>query len=62
MKDNVYVPPFPTTLAELQNCITAALANIDRDMLEHVWADLDYRIDVCRVTRGEHICNDVQET
>ena len=24
-------------------------------MMTRVWQELDYRIDVCRVTRGEHI-------
>jgi len=24
-------------------------------MLMHVWQELEYRIDVCRVTRGAHI-------
>jgi len=24
-------------------------------MLKHVWQQLEYRIDVCRVTRGAHI-------
>jgi len=26
-------------------------------MLTRVWQELEYRIDVCRVTRGEHIEN-----
>jgi hypothetical protein len=29
--------------------------NIDAPMLMRVWQELEYRIDVCRVTRGEHI-------
>jgi hypothetical protein len=24
-------------------------------MLQRVWSELDYRIDVCRVTRGGHV-------
>jgi hypothetical protein len=32
-----------------------AVATIDVHMLERVWQELDYRIDVCRVTKGEHI-------
>jgi hypothetical protein len=24
-------------------------------MLTHVWNDMDYRIDVCRITKGGHI-------
>jgi hypothetical protein len=25
------------------------------DMLHRVWGELDYRLDICRVTRGAHI-------
>jgi hypothetical protein len=35
--------------------IIAAVKNIDAPMLTHVWQELEYRIDVCRVTRGAHI-------
>jgi hypothetical protein len=32
-----------------------AVAAIDRDMLQRVWQELDYRIDIFHVTKGEHI-------
>jgi hypothetical protein len=32
-----------------------AVAAIDRLMLQRVWQELDYRIDICRVTKGGHI-------
>jgi hypothetical protein len=35
--------------------ITADVALVDRDMLTRVWDEMDYRIDVCRITKGEHI-------
>jgi hypothetical protein len=35
--------------------IIAAVKNIDALMLTRVWQELQYRIDVCRVTRGAHI-------
>jgi hypothetical protein len=35
--------------------IIAALKNIDAPMLTLVWQELEYRIDVCRVTHGAHI-------
>jgi hypothetical protein len=35
--------------------IIAAVKNIDTSMLTCVWQELEYRIDVCRVTRGAHI-------
>jgi hypothetical protein len=28
---------------------------VDRDMLTRVWNEMDYRIDVCRITKGGHI-------
>jgi hypothetical protein len=35
--------------------IIAAVKNIDVPMLTRVWQELEYRIDVFRVTRGAHI-------
>jgi len=35
--------------------IIAAVKNIDAPMLTRVWQEFDYRIDVCRVTRGARI-------
>jgi hypothetical protein len=32
-----------------------AVAAIDRQMLQHVWQELGYRIDICRITKGGHI-------
>jgi hypothetical protein len=32
-----------------------AVAAIDRQKLQRVWQELDYRIDICRVTKGGHI-------
>jgi hypothetical protein len=35
--------------------ITAAVEIIDRNMLERVWDELDYRLDICRVSNGAQI-------
>jgi hypothetical protein len=35
--------------------IIAAVKNIDATVLTRMWQELEYRIDVCRVTRGAHI-------
>ena len=51
VKDTVFVPP----LQDLRNRITAAVALVDRDMLTRVWNEMDYRIDVCRITKGGYI-------
>ena len=42
-------------LDDLKAEIIAAVKNIDVPMLTHVCQDLEYLIDVCRVTRGAHI-------
>jgi len=42
-------------LANLKARIIAAVKNIDELMLMRVWQELEYRIDVCRVTCGAHI-------
>jgi hypothetical protein len=55
VKDRVYVPPLPRDLPELRLRIMDAVTTIDVHMLEHVWQELDYMIDVCRVTKGGHI-------
>ncbi|GBL75569.1 hypothetical protein AVEN_154903-1 [Araneus ventricosus] len=48
VKNKVYVPPMPTTLYALQEHITAAVTDIDGNMLLNVWTELDYRWDVFR--------------
>jgi hypothetical protein len=51
----MYVPPSPRDLAEIKARIVAAVKNIDALMLTRVWKELEYRIDVCHITRGAHI-------
>jgi hypothetical protein len=46
VKDKVFVPPVPRNLPELRRRIIAAISQIDRDMLQRVWAEMDYRFDV----------------
>jgi len=41
-------------LADFKPRIIAAVKNIDAPMLTRVWQELEYRIDVCRVTCGAH--------
>jgi len=52
-KDTVFVPPLSANLQDLRKRITAAL--VDRDMLTRVWNEMDYNIDVYRITKGGHI-------
>jgi hypothetical protein len=39
---------------DLQRHISEAVAAVACDMLRRVWKELDYRFDICRVTRGAH--------
>ena len=49
------LPGLPRDLGDLKARVTAAVKNIDAPILRRVWQELEYRIDVCRVTRGAHI-------
>jgi hypothetical protein len=40
---------------DLRNRITAAVVLVNRDMLTRVWDEMDYRIDVCRISKGGYI-------
>ena len=55
VEDRVFVPLLPVSLSELKQRIATAVASVDKDMLRSVWTELDYRIDICRVTKGSHI-------
>lgn len=55
VKDVVYVPPLPQDLNDLKRRISAAVELITEDMLARVWEEMEYRLDICRVTRGAHI-------
>ena len=51
----VSVPPLPASIPELKIRIRAAIETITAVMLQTVWNELDYRVDVCRITRGAHV-------
>jgi len=53
--DQVCVPPLPASIPELKVRIRTAIETITTDMLQTVWNELDYRVDVCRITKGAHI-------
>jgi len=50
----VYVPPLPESIPELKVRIRTATETITAAMLRTVWNELDYRVDVCRITKGAH--------
>ena len=39
----------------LLRCRRTAIETITCDMLQTVWNEFDYRVDVCRITKGAHI-------
>jgi hypothetical protein len=45
----------PRDLPQLRQKIVEAVTVIDRQMLQLMWQELEYRIDICRVTMGGHI-------
>jgi len=55
VKDQVYVPPLPACISELKVRIRTATETITAGMLQTDWNELDYRVDVCRTTKGAHI-------
>ena len=54
VKDQVYVL-LPVSIPELKVRIRTAIEAITADMLHTVWNELDYRVDVCRITKGAYI-------
>ena len=54
VKDQVYVPTLPASIPELKVRIRTATETITADMLQTVWNELDYHVDVwciCKVTK-----------
>jgi hypothetical protein len=52
---NPVIKFLPRDLPQLRQRIVEAFAAIDRRMLQRVWQEFDYRIDIRRVTKGGHI-------
>lgn len=55
IKDKVYVPPLPIDIITLKTRITSAIQSIQPENLVKVWEEMEYRFDVCRITKGAHI-------
>ena len=51
----VYVPPPPASIPELKVRIRTTTETITADMLQTVRNEHDYRVDVCRITKGAYI-------
>ena len=50
-----YVPPLPAITPELKVRIRTAIETTTADMLQTLWNELDYRVDVCRIKKRAHI-------
>jgi len=50
-----YVPPLRTSIPELKVRIRTPIETITANMLQTVRNELDFRVDVCRITKGAHI-------
>ncbi len=48
-------PPIFATFDELKQRITSVQDNVTRHMVQRVWLELNYRLDVGRVTGAAHI-------
>ena len=55
VKDPVPVPPLPASIPELKVRIRTAIETITADILQTVWNEIDYRVDVCRITKDAFI-------
>jgi len=55
VKDTVFVPPLPANLQIFATVLPLLWLWSTNDMLTRVWNEMDYRIDVCRITKGGHI-------
>jgi len=51
----VYVPPLSASIPELKVRMRTATDTITADMLQTARKELDYRVDVCRITKGAYI-------
>ena len=51
----IFLPPVTQDVPELRRRIIPAISEFDRDVLQRVRAEMNYRLAVCRVTNGRHI-------
>jgi hypothetical protein len=54
VKDVGYVEPQPVTQNNVKDRIQTEIAKIDDSLLQNVWHEVDYRLDVCGATNRAH--------
>jgi hypothetical protein len=42
-------------LQQLKACIRDAVATVTPNMIQATWNEVEYRLDICRATKGAHI-------
>ena len=47
--------PLPANVNELKQIITIELEAATQDMLQRIWEELDYRLDMCRLAGSAYI-------
>ena len=52
VKDIVYIV---TSLDELKFTIVAAIEKVTPQMLENIWKEIEYRLDILRATKGTRV-------
>jgi hypothetical protein len=50
-----YIPPLPASITKLKVRMRTATETTTADMLRTVSSELDYHVDVCRITKSAHI-------
>jgi hypothetical protein len=54
LKGSIFLLPLQD-LPERWRWIFAVTSEIDRGMLQWVWAEMDYRLDICQIAKDEHV-------
>jgi len=49
------ISPLSASIPELKVQIRTTIETITSDMLQTVWNEIDFRVDVCRITKGAQI-------
>jgi hypothetical protein len=55
IRKRLCVPNSGGHINDLKDRIKAAIATVDDDMLNRTWMELEYRLDIVRVTNGAHV-------
>jgi hypothetical protein len=54
VEDQVYLPPNSVTQSNFKDCIRTARARTERSLVQNVWHEDGYRVDVQRAKNGAY--------